>query len=112
MPPSPELVEHSRSTICLWRRSELAPGARGESQVRAVGGSGCETVTGDVGTALGRAFAGVGHDVVYGAHSPHSDAARSAVEQIPGASVDVDRRGYGPGRDTGARRAVGGSPLD
>jgi 8-hydroxy-5-deazaflavin:NADPH oxidoreductase len=41
--------------------------------------------TGNVGTALGSAFAGAGHTVVFGARSPGSDAARAAVAQAPGA---------------------------
>lgn len=40
--------------------------------------------TGNVGAALGSAFARAGHEVTYGARSPESDGARAAVERTPG----------------------------
>ncbi len=43
--------------------------------------------TGNVGPSLGYAFGGVGHEVIYGARSPDSDAARAAVAKTPGGSV-------------------------
>ncbi|MGH3264812.1 MAG: NADPH-dependent F420 reductase [Trebonia sp.] len=39
--------------------------------------------TGNVGAALGSAFARAGHEVTYGARSPESDSARAAVERTP-----------------------------
>lgn len=43
--------------------------------------------TGNVGAALGAAFAHAGHQVTYGARAPESDAARAAVERTAGSTA-------------------------
>lgn len=45
--------------------------------------------TGNVGGALGSAFARAGHEVIYGVRSPESEAARAAIRRTPGSRAVV-----------------------